>query len=331
MVSVSGCVSVYFAVVVRRVLLLTLALAGAITCPGCVRFPASSPGSDPATASIAPGVVLRTWRSWPVGGVATFVAVLDVDLSVPSTRVEVAAGPLTERRGAVMGSAHTVDDWCQASGAVAGVNGGFFGVTDGLRKEVIGLLVTRGVVQSGGGLIHQRNGPLRYARSALCFDPSGRPRIGWATGMRGGRGVVTAWERPTNPVRAVRWSVSDAVGCGPMLIHHRKPGITDRGERLVSDRRTSRTFVARVAGARKGPRLLLCVASSMTFQDAVAFLQHYNVAYAGGGMHDAMCLDGGSSTQMAAVSVGQVRDVLRSSVTVPTAVLVYAGHGDGRR
>src|SRR5438045_1057604 len=47
------------------------------------------------------------------------VAVLDLDLACPGVRVEVAAADATPRRsGCSAGAAHTVAEWCRATGAV---------------------------------------------------------------------------------------------------------------------------------------------------------------------------------------------------------------------
>src|SRR5690349_19863166 len=51
------------------------------------------------------------------------VALLDIDLTCPGVRVEVAAAGTPPRRsGCSFGVARTVTDWCRATGAVAGIN-----------------------------------------------------------------------------------------------------------------------------------------------------------------------------------------------------------------
>src|SRR5260370_16689414 len=70
------------------------------------------------------------------------VALLDVDLSSPEVRVEVAAAGASPRRsGCSNGGARTVADWCRATGAVGGINGGFFGRHLGPRRKGSGCLL----------------------------------------------------------------------------------------------------------------------------------------------------------------------------------------------
>src|ERR671933_847425 len=83
------------------------------------------------------GVVLRNVSF----GLCT-VHVLDVDLRTPGVSVHVhARHPSQKSWGWSVADALCLEDWCRATGAVAGINGGFFGqeVQPG-RKEVIGLL-----------------------------------------------------------------------------------------------------------------------------------------------------------------------------------------------
>src|SRR5260370_10405816 len=95
------------------------------------------------------------------------VALLDVDLSSPEVRVEVAAAGASPRRsGCSNGVARTVTDWCRATGAVGGINGGFFGRELGAeRKEIVGLLKMDGRL---------------YGRAPLPSDRGTRGRGEWA-------------------------------------------------------------------------------------------------------------------------------------------------------
>src|ERR1700722_2665382 len=74
----------------------------------------------------------------PVASPSTSDAlVLDVDLTSPAVRLQVAAdSPVRRRGGKVFGISHTVRDWCVMNRAIAGINGGFFGQTDadGINK-----------------------------------------------------------------------------------------------------------------------------------------------------------------------------------------------------
>src|SRR3954452_6114583 len=109
------------------------------------------------------------------------VSLLDVDLSCPGVRVEVAAAAPTPRAsGCSDGAARTIADWCRTTGAVGGINGGFFGreLTHG-RKEIVGLLKLDGELyarapryraRSGEGSVVSGEG--RAAVSPLTTDPS---------------------------------------------------------------------------------------------------------------------------------------------------------------
>src|SRR5437870_1178414 len=115
----------------RRLFLLSAAAAA--VAQGC-QGPKEAVQKLPDTA-VAPGVVLRQAR---VGGGA--VRVIDVELG-SRARVEIAAEDVRLRGGLVSGRARTLREWLRATGAVAGVNGGFFGRTvDPEHKEIVGLL-----------------------------------------------------------------------------------------------------------------------------------------------------------------------------------------------
>ncbi len=85
------------------------------------------------------------------------VAVIDVDLRARGVRVEVAASDIRVRAGVVSGRARTVEEWLRATGAVAGVNGGFFGKTIGDDfKEIVGLLKDAGRVRAAAPAYRSR-------------------------------------------------------------------------------------------------------------------------------------------------------------------------------
>ena len=70
-----------------------------------------------------------TVRKIAVGDGTTHVGVIEADLRKPGVRIEIAADEIGRRQGRVSGVAHSVSDWLDLrKGAVAGVNGGFFGV-----------------------------------------------------------------------------------------------------------------------------------------------------------------------------------------------------------
>ena len=96
-------------------------------------------GEPPSEVTVAEGVVLRTDK-------ATATQTLTVDRNTATVRPVVVAENLERRRNNVVGDAHTVRDWVQKYGAVAGVNGGFFGdMYDSLgrRKQLFLLNLTK--------------------------------------------------------------------------------------------------------------------------------------------------------------------------------------------
>src|ERR1700731_2817255 len=77
--------------------------------------------------------------------------VLDVDLQSPTVRLQVTAdNPVRRKGGKVFGISHTVRDWCVMNREIAGINGGFFGQTDGVNKQAEGLLAVAGKVYNSG-------------------------------------------------------------------------------------------------------------------------------------------------------------------------------------
>lgn len=275
---------------------------------------------DPPKNQVALGVTLRAIPS--AAGRSDYQAyVLDVDLRAARGRV-VAENPGLNR-GVVYAEARSVADWCRRYRAVGGINGGFFGLTDRNRKEIVGLLATGGVVRASGRLIRStRNPGQRFAHCVLGFDAAGIPQIAWATGERGNTARLANYTQPVNADRPRVWPVDSAVACGPSLIHNARIRVTDREERLVSRGRLRRTFAGYSLQNGRPRHLVLAVAPAMTFSDAADFLQAYFRKYHQSPCAEAMCLDGGASSQLAYRSGSGYADTLLTPVTVPTAVVV---------
>ena len=271
---------------------------------------------------VAPGVIVRTI---PRGGIAgeSDAAVIEVDLSAAQVQCRVAAEDVRIEQGRVYGAARTVREWCRRQNAVAGINGGFFGLTSGGRKEIIGLLARNERVESSGKLVRSPRDPRRrFVRAVLGFDRSGMPHIGWAVGQRGRAAMLTEYLQPLNPVRQQFWTVDSAVACGPLLIRNGRIGVTDREERLASPPPLRRTFAAYSINAGRPKRLVLGIGESMTFADAASFLDRYFRERFGTPPEAAMCLDGGASSQLSFRKDGDIADVRPTGVSVPTAILV---------
>ncbi len=265
--------------------------------------------------------------------------VLDIDLTSPAVKLEVAAdSPIRRRGGKVFGVSHTVRDWCALNGAIAGVNGGFFGQTDpdGVNKQAEGLLVVGGKVYNSGRWVKSTRKPGEsFLRCALGIRSDGSPQIGWATCQSDGEMLM--YDRPLSPAGSRSFSISSAVACGPRLVVAGKEQISDDKERLVSSLALPRTFVAyddvrdSHTGARRPHHFIMGIAMQMTYHEVAQFLQNYFHKQHSAECAEAMCLDGGSSSQLVyqsplhSKSVRTAEDWIDarpSHVTVPTALLV---------
>jgi len=267
-----------------------------------------------------------TYREIPFGDAVSpnsEAHLLEVDLRTPGVKVRVASDRTGLSGGRLYGDCYTVRDWCRRQGAVGGINGGFFGATENERKEVIGLLASGGEVLASGRLNRSPEHPDRkIVRCVFGITAEGMPHIGWSVGLRGRGALLTDYGTPLNPTTQSFWTASSAVACGPRLIKKGIAGVTDREERLVSPPALRRTFVAYDMENGKPRHLIMGIGLSMTFKDVAVFLQqHFKTTY-GSACAEAMCLDGGSSTQLAyRVPIGYT-DALPTSVTVPTAILI---------
>ena len=285
--------------------------------------------------NVAPGVSYRYFAEGDdlIHGSHSDALALDVDMSVPGVRIRTAAENPSLQKGRVFASAHTVVDWCERQNALAGVNGGFFGATQGETKQTEGLLVTGGKVHNAGRWVRSANHPDQpFLRCALGFTKEGRPRIGWV--VSNADNTLLAYNRPLDPTSHHGWGVDSAVACGPRLIAEGKRQITDREERLVSPLALPRTFVAydlEGNGPNAHPRhLLMGIAMQMTYQDVADFVQRYFQQIDHTECAEAMCLDGGASSQLVFRDPGASQpfspasyvNARPSGVTVPTAILI---------
>jgi hypothetical protein len=253
--------------------------------------------------------------------------VIDADLSTPGVTVRVhAANPSSREWGWSVADARSVADWCRITGAVAGVNGGFFGeeVRPG-RKEIIGLLKVAGKTYARAPLYRARAADrVSYAHSTFGVVDSRRPMVAWVTSSRRSRDRLLAYPRPVDLRDGSPWKVDSALSGGPRLIHLGRNYVADRDERLVSVGALPRTFLglsrARRAG---GNRLVLATASAMSFEQAAGFLQSYFQSRHGVPCDEAMGLDGGHAAQLAYRSGDQILSARGVEVTVPTTVLIH--------
>lgn len=273
---------------------------------------------------VAPGVTTRQLNQ----GLAT-VRVIDVDLSRPGVRVQVAADEIGFRDRLITGRARTVEEWVARQKAVAGINGGFFGKRHGENhKEIVGLLKLDGRVRVAAPVYRSRPERIPYARSAFGLTEQGRPRMAWVTSRPGDPQALRSHAEPQFRGNSTTWNVRQALACGPRLIHAGKTQITARGERLASPGALPRTFLGYSVGRGGKPgHLALCTTDSMEFEDCARFLADYFRRYHGTSCQEAMALDGGASTQAVWKEAGSVKTQFAAGVTVPTAILVFSKGG----
>jgi hypothetical protein len=280
-----------------------------------------------------PGDSPPVTQSRPAGGVlvreiqlhenTTRVRVIDVDLKAPGVRVEVAAEDIARREGRITGAAHSVSDWVERTGAVAGVNGGFFGERVGdAHLEIVGLLKMDGRVRSAPPPLRAKGAGVRYSRAALGFTSGNDPVIGWVTARPGDAQTLLAHSEPVLEGPGAEWKVREAVGCGPRLIRNGKAEVSYRGERLASPGRLPRTFVGYGGG-----RFVMCAATGLEFQECAELLMGYFRKAHDVPCAEAMCLDGGASTQAAWREGRGTRTDSPLNIPVPTALLVFQGSG----
>lgn len=313
--------------------LLPIALGAGGLLPGCMPPPAAHRAvrsSDFAAAeTLAPGVI---HRAIPLTA-ETGIDLIEIDLKASSARLTVQAWNINPSQGAVVGEAYTPRQWLMRTGAIAAVNGGYFGHEDAQgRKELVGLLIVNGRVRHaapplfGSGGATTRRG--KYVRSAFGLTADGKPSIVWAATRPGRPQTVDTYTAPMGG-RGVVWHPVQAVGCGPMLISDGKVVVTDYDERLVSPGPQPRTFVAYdSAGSREdgGPRhLVFGMASGATYKDLAAFLAAYFPRYTRTRPQAAMCLDGGASTQLTYRVKKTLQSPRETEVSVPDALVLLPG------
>lgn len=286
--------------------------------------PRAGAAPPPDGQVVATGIVVRRERHGLLA-----VRVIEVDLAAPGVRVEVAAGEIALRSGQVTGRARTLPAWLRATGAVAGINGGFFGTAvGGEYRGIVGLLKREGRVRAAAPVYRARPSGRGYARAALGFTRAGRPYVAWVTSRPGDPQQLRRHPEPDQLEPARPWHVHQALACGPRLLREGKIEVTDRAERLVSAGPLPRTFVGfgGPGGAAAAPPryLLLCAADGMEFTECARFLREYFPRRGLGACREGMALDGGGSTQAAWRERGAVSADPDPGTAVPTALLVHA-------
>lgn len=275
--------------------------------------------------SIAEGVVHRAIPTGPDEG----IDLIDINLRRARVRIAVAADDVRLTDGMVTGKPYTPHEWLDKTHALAAVNGGYFGADAGDgRKEIVGLLVQNSRARrvapplAGQGGANTTAG--EFVRSAFGIMPDGRPEIAWAATEPHAPRVARRFSSPdARSLVKAPWGVAMAVGCGPTLLQGGKLFVADRQERLVSEGANARTFVAYDGPAGHPRHFALGMASGITYRDLAAFLISYFPRYDKTSAAAAMCLDGGSSTQLSyRLKNGTVQSPRETGVSVPDAILV---------
>lgn len=257
---------------------------------------------------------------------STGIDLIDVDLAASNYRPAILAENVSLSRLGLAGDAYSPSAWLARRQALAVVNGGYFGRGKQDRKEIIGLFVKNGRILRPAPPIRGQGGAFvgagLYVRSAFGITREGNPQIAWAsTPSHGGEGVY-AYVTPNDPHGGRRWNIQDAIGCGPMLVRAGRPVVTDHQERLVDDLRTARTFVAYDTIQGHPRHFVIGVANAATYKDLAQALIRYYARAHGTKPARAMCVDGGSSSQLSYKSGGQTLTPLATSVAMPTAIAI---------
>lgn len=306
-------------------LCLIVAVALVTVTAGC--SPGVSPSSDtaqshPSTETLARGVVHRSISNANGGG----LDVVDLDLSNSDCIPAILSNHAHQSGSMLIGTAREPKDWLQHAQAVAVVNGGYFGAEDGSRKQIVGLCVNAGKVMQHAPPLTGKGGAFvaagQYVRSAFGVDDNGQPSIEWAATPTKGGSVVYTYTRPTSPSDGKRWRVSYAIGCGPTLIRSGRNVVTAHEERLASDIPTERTFVAYDRSAGRAVHFAIGITSPMTYSEAATAIGAYFADVHHSKVDRAMCLDGGSSSQLSYRSGSGVVSPRATMVTVPDAVAI---------
>ncbi len=275
--------------------------------------------------TLAPGVVHRAIPTSDGAG----IDLIDVDLVRSKARPAIVARDVQLSEGSVVAQVYTPGEWLTKTQALAAINGGYFGREAGEGdKEIVGLLVQKGRVRHAAPPLYGQGGANAprgfYRRSAFGLLPGGMPSIAWAATDPEIPQSLRAYASPLvfRDHRGHRWPVHAAVGCGPMLIFNGAIAVSDRQERLVSPGTRARTFVAYDNPGGAPRHFVLGIASGMTFQDLAEFLRGYFPKYGRTQACNAMCLDGGESTQMTYRQGKTLQTPRETGVSVPDAVVL---------
>ncbi|MDX1933539.1 MAG: phosphodiester glycosidase family protein [Capsulimonadales bacterium] len=253
------------------------------------------------------------------------VQLLDVDLKVADVRPVVVAENIERRRNNFIGDCKTVREWAEKYQAIGGINGGFFGDTYdqlGRRKQIVGLAVAEGKVIAPSDIVTSTRPPQqRFLRSVVGFTRAGLPEI--AYGMGSLRGRVYRYRTGINPTGGALWNLRYGIGCGPRLFQGGTRRVADRDERLLSPGKLHRSFVAYDIGEDGFPyHLVLGRADAMDFADVADYLELHFRRVHSRPPQEAMCLDGGPSSQLVFRRGQTLEDAEPTGVLVPTALLL---------
>ena len=298
-----------------------LVLSGCATLLALVAAPVAGQrrASSAESKGLAKGVTLFRLKH----GAATMRA-LRIDLGQPGIRVEVTAEDIAFRSGLITGRARSLPDWIARKGAVAGVNGGFFGKSVGEEyKEIVGLCKIDGKVRVAGPTFRSRRTGKSYVHSAFGLTRDSEARIDWVNSVKGSPQALRSHASAEVTGRDAEWTVWQAVACGPRLVHDGKPKVAAKEERLSSPGELPRTFLG-IGGEGPKRRLVLAIADGAEFETCAAFITDFFRDRCGVPCDEAMALDGGASTAMAWRERSTVDVSPPLAATVPTAILVYS-------
>ena len=197
------------------------------------------------------------------------------------------------------------------------------------KTQVIGLIVQNGKIVSPNplydGLKDNAKRPGHYVRGGVGFDKDGAPSITWpatdANWKRNSDVVSYTSPTPSGADIGTKWSVRDAVVCGPVIAHDGHIAISDYPEHLVMASEYPRTFVA-YDGNGASKHFVLGVITGAYFPYLARFLEYYFRVVDDTHLGSAVCLDGGPSSQLSFRQGHNIVSPLATGVECPDAIIL---------
>ena len=172
----------------------------------------SAPEPGDSKQTLATGVTHRALAQVDGNG----IDIIDIDLTKAGAHPVIAAQGIHRESGTIVAQALTPSQWLVRTGAIAAINGGYFGreVKSG-QREIVGLLVQHGRVRHASPPFYGRGGAVvkrgYYVRSAFGLTATGRPAIVWAATDPANPQTLVFYLSPTSR-HGRKWAAAAAIG-----------------------------------------------------------------------------------------------------------------------